>query len=84
MQTVQTVLGFWDFAGIALVVMTFSGGTQYVMRHGGEPEPLTPSLRPNTTLQAHIKARLHEKRRPLARVSKWKTAGATARLNASR
>jgi hypothetical protein len=72
MDTVQTVLGFWDFFWIALVVMTFSGGTQYVMRNSGESEPLAPSLRPTTTLQARIKARLHEKRRPLVRASKWK------------
>jgi len=84
MQTVQTVLGFWDFFWIGFVVMFFGGGTQYVMRNGEECEPLTSSLRPNTTLQARIKARLHEKRRPLARTSKWKMAGATARLNASR
>lgn len=69
----QTVLGFWDFFWIALVVTTFSGGTHLVMRNGGESEPLTASHEPDMNLRARIKARLMEKRRPLMRASKWKT-----------
>ncbi len=70
----QTVLGFWDFFWIAFVVMAFSGGTQYVMRNGGEAEPLTASLKSDTSLRARVKAKLREKRRrlPLVRTSKRK------------
>jgi hypothetical protein len=68
----QTVLGFWDFFWIGFVVMTCSGGTQYVLRNDDESEPLAPSLKSRPTLQARIKARLLEKRRPLVRTSKWK------------
>ena len=72
----QTVLGFWDFFWIALVVMTFSGGTQYVMRNGGEAEPPTAPLKSDTSLRARVKAKLREKRKrlPLVRTSKWKKA----------